>query len=232
MEGLTQKHRAYNHIRSKMSVGNLRSGNRLSENELAEELGISRTPVREAIRQLESEGLVQQVPRFGTFVKRLSVDDFKRLWELRELIETYAAAKAAVKATALHVLKLRQFCDRSHELAKLVRKEHLSVEDVIAREPGEQSIDYEFHRTILRIADNPFIMKINETYSVMASLMQQSRPAADKTAITIEAQTYRDHYRIYKAIKNHDPDKASFWMRRHLQLALVSAIDALSAQSD
>jgi DNA-binding GntR family transcriptional regulator len=229
MKDSNLKTRAYSHIRQKMVRGSLVSGNRISEIELAGELGISRTPVREAIRQLESEGFVRQVPRFGTFIRRLSVEDFERMWELRELLESYAAEHAALRISDSGLKKLGEFCDQSLRIAHKVRDEKLGVDEV-AKMRIVQDSDMDFHKLIMESADNHFILKINDNYSLMTKLMMQAHPAQALSALHVEAYTFLDHYRIYRAIKKRDCQAAGFWMRQHLRKAFKSAIEFFKEQ--
>ena len=88
-------HRAYQHIQSEILAGKLSAGTQISETRIAEQLGISRTPVGEAIRTLAAEGWVEQQPRRGTVVRSFSRREIIELYELREALETFAARKAA-----------------------------------------------------------------------------------------------------------------------------------------
>ena len=88
------KDRAYQYVRAKLAVGDFLPGRGLSDRTLAKEMGVSRTPVREAIRQLETEGFVVQVRGSGTYPRRLTEEEIVELYDLRELLEGYAAARA------------------------------------------------------------------------------------------------------------------------------------------
>jgi DNA-binding GntR family transcriptional regulator len=103
------KQRAYDHIRQKLMSGVLIGGSRISDAELAEEIGISRTPVREAIIQLETEGVIEQIPRFGSFIRMLSREELIHLYELREVLEGHNAAMAAERATPEEVRRLESY---------------------------------------------------------------------------------------------------------------------------
>ena len=80
----TLSRRAYDHLQQKLISGELRAGSMVSEQSLASEIGMSRTPVREAIRTLEQEGVLEQLPRFGTRVRTLERRDLVELYDLRE----------------------------------------------------------------------------------------------------------------------------------------------------
>lgn len=82
-------------VRTKLKKGELKPDSRIVEQELAEEFGVSRTPIREAIQRLGSEGLLLSVPNLGTFVKRFSVNDVREMFEIREVLEGLAFRNAA-----------------------------------------------------------------------------------------------------------------------------------------
>src|SRR6201995_3075492 len=81
------REQAYKHIHGKLLAGELPAGHVLSEHSLAREIGISRTPVREAIQRLEQEGVLEQIPRYGTVVRRPERRDLEELYQLREALE-------------------------------------------------------------------------------------------------------------------------------------------------
>src|SRR4051794_36794939 len=102
--------KAYRHIQRKLLSGERTAGDVLSERAVAKALGISRTPVREAFRDFEQEGLVDQVPRFGTRVKALGRADLVELYELREALEPYAVAQAAGRLSQADAATLQTLC--------------------------------------------------------------------------------------------------------------------------
>src|SRR3954466_14433290 len=113
---LVQK--AYDHIQASILSGHLPAGSVVSEAALAKSLGISRTPVGEAIRQLSREGLVQQGPRYGTIVKPIDRRELIELYEMRAALESYAAGKAAERFEEQTIGQLQKFCDVMHTIAE------------------------------------------------------------------------------------------------------------------
>jgi DNA-binding GntR family transcriptional regulator len=91
---------AYRRLKTALQSGRLAMGARINEVEIASAWGVSRTPIRDAMRRLEAEGLVRAVPRKGAVVPLLSLGDVDELYELRELLEARAARRAAERATA------------------------------------------------------------------------------------------------------------------------------------
>src|SRR5579872_4314409 len=98
------KDRAYAFIREKIVTGVLPPGERISDLEISKEMGVSRTPVREALAHLETQGLVEQEPGFGPKVRRLSREELVESFELREILECGAAAIAAERITDAELL--------------------------------------------------------------------------------------------------------------------------------
>lgn len=89
--------RVYNHIRDGILAGTFAKGDELKEKNIGDELGVSRTPVREALRQLELEGLVSIIPNKGAFVEGVSTDDIRDIYEIRALLEGLCARWAATR---------------------------------------------------------------------------------------------------------------------------------------
>ena len=96
MRPTTLRQQAYLRLRERLVSGELRAGMQLSEPDLAKQLGMSRTPVREALRQMENEGLIDYAPRFGAMVRAADRDELAEMYAVREALESYAAAQAAV----------------------------------------------------------------------------------------------------------------------------------------
>lgn len=129
-------------IRNAIVMGKLKPGERLMEVQLAEQLGVSRTPVRESIRKLELEGLVKMEPRRGAYVTPLRVKDFKEMMEIRRALEGLSAELAAVHATDEEIEKLR-------ETNQLFKESALAND-----EKGIMSHDIEFHDTLYQSSQN------------------------------------------------------------------------------
>ncbi len=132
-------------IRRAIIDGRLAPGRRLKEEELARELGISRTPVREALLMLESEGLVELIPKRGASVRAYAVDDLDDMYQLRALLEGYAARRAATRISPEDVARLEESCARfdrlraEDDLLELV-KENLFFHNVILEAAGSERL--------------------------------------------------------------------------------------------
>lgn len=209
--------RAYDHIRRQMLAGRLRAGTRLSDTTLALEIGVSRTPVREALIRLQNEGFVEQVPRIGIFVRVPEYEELLELHDIRRLLESHAAARAARRITPEQLAELKKHCDELHAVAVEVRRRKpkrmppdLSPRGVLA--------DVKFHMLILEASGSPRIRRIATDLQLMTHLCGHAWLAGRKLRHPVlhsAAHTWLDHYRIYRAIKRGKPREARYWMLKH-----------------
>lgn len=205
--GLTLRERAYEDIKSQILAGELAPGSAISEAELADVLGISRSPVREAFQQLAREGLVEIFPKRGTFVADLTPREVREAFELRAAIESACARLAAERATADDIAELEELCDA-----------------IDRAETGDGSYDAAaaFHAGIARAAHSRYLTEAFETGQ--AKIDMASRAAAESRGDELEHQTHRD---IYNAIVKGDGEGAERIMRAHLEHSARSLIDRL-----
>ena len=125
---------------------------------IAKELGISRSPVREAISQLASEGLVTTIPEVGSFTRKYSREDIQHLFQFRGWLESKAIEEAVPRLSAEQLAQLGRYCDEIMAVAREHRasgKQHLDL-------PGYWRwirADFSFHMTIVRAAGNPLVLK-------------------------------------------------------------------------
>ncbi len=102
-------------IREKIITGSLKSGEKVSEGKLSEELKISRTPIREAIRLLECEGFIEIIPRKGAIVKSFSKEDIINTFEVKAVIEAFGVSKAAKRLTDKDIAKLESYMENENK---------------------------------------------------------------------------------------------------------------------
>jgi DNA-binding GntR family transcriptional regulator len=126
--------------------GELEPGARLQEVELAAQLGVSRTPVREALRTLSSQGLVDLLPNRGARVVRWSVEDLEELYDLRVMLENHAVKRAASRITPAAIELLTDLCEQMEDRAR-----HGTKHDLL----GLSELNSRFHRCIVDAADSP-----------------------------------------------------------------------------
>jgi DNA-binding GntR family transcriptional regulator len=191
--------RAYHAIRDMIVSLELRPGAVIDERRLMQQLGIGRTPIREALRTLAQEGLVEVYPRRGMFVTSVEIHDLASLAEVRSVLESSAARLAAGRATDE---------DRAAVAALLDELEHheaLGQRELMA-------LDERIHRRVYRAAHNGFLESSLERYYVLALRIWYL--ALDQ-ARELE-QAVLDHREILEAIRDGDADGAERTMRRHV----------------
>ncbi|NLY54441.1 MAG: GntR family transcriptional regulator [Firmicutes bacterium] len=138
----------FEHLREAIIQGKLRPGERLMETQLAEEMGVSRTPVREAIRKLELEGLVVMIPRRGAYVSDLTVKDVAETFEIRSALEALAAGLAAERISPAE----------SEELDQIL----VQIADSIEKNDLQQTValDEQYHNLLYRASRNDRLVQI------------------------------------------------------------------------
>ena len=188
----------------------------LRQDALAAELGVSRIPIREALRQLEAEGLVVFNPHRGAVVSSLSVDEIEELFELRAQIESDLVRRAVVRtkadqiARAKEILKAYEAAFRAGEVAEWGK------------------LNWEFHSTLYAPADRPFTM------AIIQRLHQQSdRYMRMQLVLTHgESRAIDEHRAILAAVTEHDVKKASALMRQHILGAGRKLVRFVSAERE
>jgi DNA-binding GntR family transcriptional regulator len=200
-QGLSAHHRLMEEIRA----GQLLPGARLREVELAERFGISRTPVREALRLLESEGLVVHLPRQGATLRRLDHAEVVELYEMRAVLEGTAARLASRTATDV-------------ELAEIAA---LNGELAAASAGMEaQALNRQFHRTVLNVARNRFLLRamqgLHRTLMVLGPTTLSEPDRADAAVA--------EHDAVLRAMLSRDAAAAEAAMRAHVEAALAARL--------
>lgn len=188
-------------LREAIVSGVLKPGERLMEIQLAEELGVSRTPVRESIRKLELEGFVVMVPRRGTYVADLSIKDINEVYEIRTVLDVLAAGLAAERITEDELEELERLLVQISEYV-----EQNNVEKLI-------EIDSQFHDVLYRASRNDrlvgIINNLREQFTRFRSISMQY-PGRMKN-------TVEEHTRLVEAIAQRNPDLAQQIAREHME---------------
>lgn len=187
-------------IRQAIVDGRLAPGQRLTEERLARELGISRTPVREALKVLQSEGLVDAAPNRSATVRAYEREDLEDMYQLRALLEGAAARRAAGRLTDEQVLALRASCERF---------EAMSAEGDLRELVRENFV---FHNTIIEAAGSArlagMVRQVVELPLVYKSYVWYS---PEQTRIS---QHY--HRQITRALERRDAERAELVMKEHV----------------
>jgi DNA-binding GntR family transcriptional regulator len=212
--------RAYSHIQESIVTGELPAGAVVSEAAFAKSLGISRTPVGEAIRQLAREGFVRQVPRYGTIVKPIDRQELIELYEMREALESFAASRAAQRPNPDLLARLSQFCQIMEKIGKELGESH-------AKELDNQALqrflaaDMAFHMTIIEAAGNRRLMEAVRTMRTLSRIFRMRRIEHDQRLVS-HANEF--HQQILSAISTGDEDGARRTMARHIHVGQVESV--------
>jgi DNA-binding GntR family transcriptional regulator len=214
--------RAYIHIQKMIASRQLTAGSAVSELAIARDLGISRTPIREAIGQLVAEGLLDQVPNRGAAVVQLRRQDIVELYEIREALEVYAVGKAVRNQVSRGDLeKLQQLADSMLALKQELDKSARSALD------GQEmhrlaSCDLAFHTLLMRIAMNSRILKVVNETRLMIRIFGIHRDG--HTATRIE-QIYQHHCEIIESLAHGNRERVMNLVSHHIQASLQERLD-------
>jgi DNA-binding GntR family transcriptional regulator len=211
---MSQGQDAYQRLIAEIRTGALLPGGRLTETELAARLGISRTPVREAIRALEADGLVVHVPRVGASIRRLTYPEVTELYEMRCVLEGTAARLAARVASDV-------------ELSEL---DAISGEMALAQGDVGRLFDLnrQFHRTLLDAARNRFLV---DAVQALEKTMLILGPSTMGIAGRI-ADAQAEHEAVLAALHARDADAAEALMRKHINAAHAIRLRQLRADGN
>lgn len=203
---------AYATIRERIISGEYPMGDRLGEVELATALGVSRTPVREALRRLSADGLVEVEANRGARVASWAPDDLDQIYELRAMLEGHAAARAASRVTAEDIAELEQMCDRMEEaVAAGIR----DVDNLDTLADGNR----QFHARIMSVAGNTRLQRLTDLlFQVPLSIHTYRHYSAAELA-----RSMRHHREILQAFRERDGSWAGSVMRSHIHAARHSA---------
>ncbi|WNS76312.1 GntR family transcriptional regulator [Bacillus sp. DTU_2020_1000418_1_SI_GHA_SEK_038] len=192
---------SYEYIRDKILNGELPRGTKLVEERLAEELGVSRTPVRESIRKLEQEGLVKQKR-----VVNPTDMDLRNIFQVRILLEGFAARYSATYMSQAALEQLEQCIEIGHSG---------TTEEIM-------KANEEFHNIIVQTTNNPMMIDIIDRMQSIIYLFRKT-VVYHKRPFLIE-----EHRQIFEAIQSHDGEEAERIMKKHLQADLDFCLHMLN----
>ncbi len=199
-------------LRERIAPGALPPGARLIERDLADQLGVSRVPVREALRMLEAEGMVHTVPRKGVVVNRLSRRDVEELFDVREALEVMGCRRAAEHGTEEGFLELKDLLGQARA----------------AVEAGDPALiaqaNAAFHEQITVLADNHALAALMEP---LRSRMRWLFAQTDDPGHTVE-----EHEELFSAIVSRDADAAAACAVEHVQSNRKTVLDMLFTEGD
>ena len=220
---MTKKEQAYRQLRGHLLSRAIRPGDRLREIPLAEKLGVSRIPLREAIDQLASEGLVDRVPGLGSTVRSASPKDLREIYEMREVLECFTVEKAAGKMSGAQIGRLDDLC---REISSALSDYRRSGKWTPAIRERLVAADSAFHATIAAAADNEHIRK--EIVRLQAvSEMLSYHPDLDPDEREAMARSAPEHLAILELLRRSSGSAARSLMAKHIRRACDRAMEML-----
>ncbi len=209
----TLNHSIYESLREMIASGLLVTGARIDERVIAEQLGVSRTPLREAIVKLAKEGLVEQRPYRGNYVRAFSPKQVNDLYETRMVLEGLATRRAVTNLTDEGLAELTDTLD--------------DIQTALAR--GDMAAfsvaDQRFHTTIARLSGNETVI---ESLERLRAQVQLVRLAANRDPDLVE-RTARERPEILAALRDRDADRAARLMEEHIDGVRRTVLKQLEA---
>lgn len=202
LETRTLKHQVVELLRKAMLSGTLSPGERLNESRLARDLGVSRIPIREALQQLQQQGLVVDIPRRGKFVIDLSEEEIQKINSLRLILEAEALRLARANVTGSGVKALRRLIHKMEESEALPEIE-------------AAALDLEFHRTIWDHSGNEYLAKTLEGITVPL-FAHRVLWRIKKEMLGWASILPRQHWQLLDFVQNKTKESAENVMLQHL----------------
>lgn len=201
--------RAYGAIKDAILMLTIKPGQLVNIGDLADQLGVSRTPVRDALLRLEKEGLVTINPRKGAYATPISVQDVEEIFELRILLESYATRVSAQRLTAQDIAQLEQFIQQSEDTHRL-------GEDIQAADTSRQ-----LHDLLIRKACNRRLM-------VYLNDLDMHYTRIRRFAVSLPGRfetSHLQHQQIVFALRCGDGQKAGQAMSEHLASVRIEVLN-------
>lgn len=203
-------------LRKAIKDGVLKPGERLMEIQLADELGVSRTPIREAIRKLELEGFVVMVPRRGTYVADISLKDIAQVFEIRSALEELSAGLAAERITP----------DELEDLERIL----VEINEYIANDDFDKIVDADirFHDVLYHASRNNRLVDIlNNLREQMLRFRSISMHYPGRLAATWE-----EHRQLVENIANHNSAQARKIAKKHMENSEKTLLKGISKDEE
>lgn len=202
-ETKTLSEQVFNELKDAIIAGDLEQGSKITEDRLAKQYGISRGPLREAIRRLESIRLLVRVPHAGMRVVVLTSEIMEEIYTVREALEGMSARLAAQRMSD----------DDISSLSELLDKHQNSIDKSQGKHYFQREGDLDFHFRIAKASHNQWLIDLlsSELYQLLRMCRQRSGQTPARPL-----QALQEHRRIVEAIQMRDPELAELLMRRHI----------------
>ena len=207
--GTTHKNldaKVYDRLKAMILERKLLPGEKIPQEKLAQELGISRTPLVNALKVLEKEKLVQSIPRRGFFVRLFTKQEMISIFELREVLEGLAAKRAALNISDKEIEQLRAFFQPFRGLSDITDIKAYAKED------------RRFHNFLLDIGAKEFLKSILETYNI---IIYSYQVISAEGLVQSPNESIQDHLAVIDAVSRRDEEDAETLMRKHLKKSIA-----------
>lgn len=217
-DNLTEK--AYAFVSHKLATGEIKPGQKLSEPSLAAACGVSRTPMREAVRRLIEEGVLYQVVKSGTYVTGFNAKEVRDAYEIRSAIECTLIRRAVPNLTKRDMTELERRCTKMHKAILAMRKAGMLI---MTGQPEIEFLteDLAFHQLLLKASGNTLAEKI------IANAYRRNQffgTHSHQRTLRHVANAWRYHCEILKACKANNPTAAAIWLKRHIESSQRDAL--------
>ena len=200
-------------VRGMILRGEIKAGEQISERTIGQMLHVSTTPVKEAFRSLQAEGLIYTRPRRGSFVSEISIDNMLEIAFMRSALEGVAAYYAAKNATDSQLVEMSRILDVVYQL--LSRKDEKSLEEI-------QQYNVSFHSIIRQTCNNNYLVHQIET---LRTIDHSFRKAARMKYIEEPIPAHQEHKEILDAISSHNSSLSEKLMVSHIRRVALFVAD-------
>ena len=204
----------YERLKQQILHGEIEPGERLMQNQVAENLRASRTPVREAFRRLEQDGLVERVPQGGVRVTRLDMEAIQEVFGIRNVLEAYAVELACGRITAEEIGSLKQLVNQAEDL---LSSSELGRETKIKR---LFELNTQFHDTIYRASGNAYLMGMINSLRFIVGRLRFLGLRADSTW----SRAWDEHAQLIGLLEGRDKESAARLLKAHLVNAVSDVL--------
>jgi DNA-binding GntR family transcriptional regulator len=209
----------YSILREKIISKEFAEGERLELDDICKHLGVSKTPIKEALSHLESEGLVRILPRSGTFVSNFSKTDIEDSFDVRRVLECFAVEIICNHASDQEIEMLDKMVENLGKLAK-----HPDIKEIY---PDYLRLDHEFHRQVVLQTKNKRLQEAHERENLHAQMARIRYRSFEREL----DKAQNEHERMIMAIKERNVEKAVFEINSHLQRAKQSLLNDMNTVS-
>jgi len=193
-------YQVYERLKEMIISGELKTGEKLKQEHIAAQLGVSRMPLHKAFQMLEDELLVENLPRRGFYVRQPTIEEFIEAFECREALEGMAARKATELMTREKIEELREIFSRFQS------QENINIKDY-------SKADQYFHESIIKACGNNLLQRLNRKGNVLIRTFPKG------IVISIQ-ESLNDHFRILKALEARNPALAEKLVKDHARKAI------------